>query len=236
MCGRIVLKAPARQVAQEFELPVEPVLAARCNIAPGQTIAVVRAGPDRQRTCDALRWGLIPPWAADPREGDRLFNARSETAAGKPAFREAFLARRCLIPIDGFYEWRRPAPRIPYYFSAADGRLLALAGLWSRWLAADGAVHESCTILTAAAGPPVRPIHDRMPVILAGAQRQSWLTAGPDSAAKLRALQALLATAAAADPPLQAWPVSARINRTDAEGLELCRPSPEAWPRQLDLF
>lgn len=233
MCGRIVLKAPARQVAQEFELPVEPVLGpARHNIAPGQPVAAVRLGRDGEPVGGLLRWGLLPPWARAPRDGDRLFNARSETADAKPAFAEAFARRRCLVPVDGFYEWRRRgAARLPHYFSGADGRLLALAGLWSAWRAGDGAVVESCAVLTTAANGLVGAVHDRMPAILAGERRRLWLTAPPARAGELRDL-----LRPAPEDLLRVWPVGAAVNRADAEGPDLCAPLPAAAPRQLDLF
>jgi putative SOS response-associated peptidase YedK len=232
VCGRIVLKAPAHQVAAEFALPDEPELTARYNITPGQAIAVVRGGPDGRRACRPLRWGLIPPWATDPREGDRLINARGETAAVKPAFREALAARRCLIPADGFYEWqRRTTPRQPWYFSAPDGHLLALAGLWSRWTDAGGRSHESCAILTTEAAAPVAAVHHRMPVLVAPEDRDRWLLAPAD---RLAELQALLAPAPAA--ALQGWPVATLVNRATAEGPELCEPLRHEPPRQLDLF
>ncbi len=232
MCGRIVLKSPASEVARQFELPAEPPLEARYNIAPSRPIAVVRATAAGPRACHHLRWGLIPPWAADPRDGDRLFNARSETAARKPAFREAFAARRCLVPIDGFYEWRqRPAPRLPFYFSGADGRLLALAGLWSQWTSPGGELVESCTILTTAANRIVAGVHDRMPVILPPAAHERWLTTPPAHSAGLRDL-----LVPAPDGVLQSWPVAPLVGRAGAEGPELCAPARDSAPRQLGLF
>jgi putative SOS response-associated peptidase YedK len=234
MCGRIVLKAPARQVAQEFELAEEPVLTPRFNIAPGQKIAVVRIQAGQGRVCELLRWGLIPSWATHPREGDRLFNARSETVAVKPAFRDAFAARRCLVVADGFYEWRRhPAPKQPFYFSGTDGCLLALAGLWSLWSGPDGMAHETCTVLTTAANGLMRPIHDRMPVILSGDQRERWLAAWPTVGA---AREAGGLPVPAAEKALRMWPVSHRVNRVGSEGPELCAALKHEPPEQLDLF
>jgi len=123
-----------------------------------------------------LRWGLIPSWASDPAIGNRMINARAETAPDKPAFRAAFRRRRCLVAADGFYEWQRSGRgKQPYFFRTRDDRLFAFAGLWESWEGADHLAIESCTILTTEAGEPVLPIHDRMPVILAPGDYDRWL-------------------------------------------------------------
>ena len=163
-------------------------LAPRYNVAPGQQIAAVRKEQDGRRLA-MLRWGLIPGWAGDPAIGNRLINARAETAASKPSFRGAFRSRRCLIPTNGFYEWQRTGGvRQPYLIGRGDGRLLAFAGLWERWTVRRGAtlggslvafqpgdVIETCTILTTAANEVVAPVHNRMPVILAAEAFEPWL-------------------------------------------------------------
>jgi putative SOS response-associated peptidase YedK len=240
MCGRIVLKAPARQVAVEFELPVEPVLSARYNITPGQAVATVRADRNGVRSCDLLHWGLVLPWSAGPQDGPLLFNARSETAAQRPSFRQAFARRRCLIPADGFYEWRQAGrQRLPHYFTGADGRLLALAGLWERWRGTGGQELESCTILTTAADAVVAPVHHRMPVILPPQSHAAWLMDGlndglSDVAPQQHDLQDLLRSASA--PVLQSWPVSTLVNRNGNDGPALIERAEDQAPRQLDLF
>jgi putative SOS response-associated peptidase YedK len=123
-----------------------------------------------------LRWGLIPGWADDPAIGNRLINARAEGIAEKPAFRAAFRQRRCLVVADGFYEWRRSGrQRQPYFFHMRDDRPLGFAGLWESWEGPDHRAIESCTILTTAANELVRPVHDRMPVIVAPADYARWL-------------------------------------------------------------
>jgi len=232
MCGRIVLKAPARQVAAEFELPVEPVLSARYNITPGQAVATVRADRNGVRSCDLLHWGLVLPWSAGPQGGPLLFNARSETAAQRPSFRQAFARRRCLIPVDGFYEWRQAGRlRLPHYFTGTDGRLLALAGLWERWRSAAGQELESCTILTTAADAVVAPVHHRMPVILPPQGFAFWLS---HDAIQAQDLQDLMRSASA--PALQSWPVSTLVNRNDSDGPALIERAEDQAPRQLDLF
>ena len=232
MCGRIVLKAPARQVAQEFDLAAVAEIAPRYNIAPTQLIATVLAGSDGSRTVRDMQWGLLPPWSRDPRDGGRMFNARSETVAEKPAFREAFAARRCLVPADGFYEWRRQGrDRQPFYFAAADGRLLALAGIWARWEHPGGDVVESCSILTTAANALMSPIHHRMPVIIPAPQRQRWLTTPAAEAAHL----VPLLTPAPAEV-LHRHAVSSQVNRVGHDGPELIVPIEPPPPRQLGLF
>ena len=164
----------------------------RYNVAPSQDVAVARANDDG-RTLAMLRWGLIPAWAKDQAIGHKLINARSETAAEKPSFRSAFRARRCLIPADGFYEWRREGKtRQPWLFGLRDGVPFAFAGLWERWTVPQGAALtgslaerspgdavETCTILTTAANETVAPVHGRMPVILPPDAYGPWL-AGED--------------------------------------------------------
>ncbi|MBV9124870.1 MAG: SOS response-associated peptidase, partial [Planctomycetes bacterium] len=137
----------------------------------------VRLAPGaEQREMSLLRWGLVPSWAEDPAIGNRLINARAETAAEKPAFRSAFRQRRCLIPADGFYEWQRhPGGKTPYYFSLRDKQPFAFAGLWERWQAPGGKVLETCTLLTTQANSLVQPVHDRMPVIVPAAEYDRWL-------------------------------------------------------------
>lgn len=232
MCGRIVLKAPAHQVAQEFDLATLAEIAPRYNIAPTQVVAAVLAGSDGARTLRGMQWGLIPPWSRDPRDGGRMFNARSETVAEKPAFREAFANRRCLVPADGFYEWRRHGrERQPFYFAAGDGRLLALAGVWSRWEYPGGEVLESCSVLTAAANALMSPVHHRMPVIIAPDDRQRWLTT---PAAEAAGLLPLLAPAAA--DVLRMHAVAPAVNSVRHDGPELILPLTPPAPRQLGLF
>jgi putative SOS response-associated peptidase YedK len=176
MCGRYTLTRPAREVAEAFDLDAEPATEPRYNIAPTQTVlAVRRPDPAGPRQAVLLRWGLVPSWAADLSIGARLLNARAETVLEKAPFRTAFIRRRCLLPADGFYEWQ-PVGRKkqPIHFRFADDRLFAFAGLWDSWPGPDGVV-ESCTILTTEANDLVRPIHERMPVILDPARYDDWL-------------------------------------------------------------
>jgi putative SOS response-associated peptidase YedK len=176
MCGRFTLRSPPQAVAEAFALPDVPELFPRFNIAPGEPVAVVRQKARAEgRELVLLRWGLIPPWAGDPSIGDRLVNARSETAATKPSFRRAFRSRRCLVVADGFYEWRRTNGRKqPYFVGLKNDRPFGLAGLWEQWEKGDDPV-ESCTVLTTEANELMHPIHERMPVILPPDQYGLWL-------------------------------------------------------------
>ena len=224
MCGRFTQRMSWRELHERMDLIGTPLnLRPRYNVAPGQDVAVVRAGAPgsrsgagRGRTFAMLRWGLIPASAKDPAIGHRLINARSETAAQKPSFRAAYRHRRCLIPADGFYEWRREGKtRQPWLFGLRDGAPFAFAGLWERWTVpagaaltgslaerSPGAAVETCTILTTAANGTVAPVHARMPVILPRDAYGPWL-AGEDVA---------LAPYPADD--MTAHPVSTLVNRT----------------------
>ena len=184
MCGRFVMAVPVAQVAELFDAVADdlPATAAGYNLAPTQEILACRTGADGRRRLDLLTWGLVPAWAKDPAAGARMINARSETVADKPAFRAAYRSRRCLIPADGFYEWRKEGSRKqPYFVHLPDTALLAFAGLWETWRR-DGEGIESCTILTRAANDAVRPLHDRMPVVVAPSRFGQWLdpTTTPD--------------------------------------------------------
>jgi putative SOS response-associated peptidase YedK len=193
MCGRYSLTSPTEAVRRMFDFPEQPNLAVRVNIAPSQDVAAVRLGADgaSARHFAWLRWGLIPSWAKEPGIGNRMINARAETIAEKPAFRAAFRRRRCLIPADGFYEWKTERGRKqPYRIALEGGAPFAFAGLWERWEGAGeaGAV-ESCTIVTTEANARLKAIHHRMPVILAPGAYEAWLdpaTPGAEAQALLR--------------------------------------------------
>jgi putative SOS response-associated peptidase YedK len=164
-------------LAERFDLGEIPRLAPRFNIAPTQEVATVRACAERgERVLEMRRWGLVPGWARDPRVGNRMINARSETVAERPAFRTAFRVRRCLVPADGFYEWTGGrGPRQPYHIALADGAPFAIAGLWERWSRQGEDVIESCTLLTTRANERVAAVHERMPVILETEDYERWL-------------------------------------------------------------
>jgi putative SOS response-associated peptidase YedK len=186
MCGRFALISPGDALIEQFGLNPEistslSSLSPRYNIAPTQPIAAIRLTPDQQsRELTFFRWGLIPSWAKDMKMSSRMINARSETVAEKPSFRAAFKRRRCLIPADGFYEWQRQgSKKQPMYIHARNQELFALAGLWETWHAADGSVIESCTILTTQPNELIKPIHNRMPVIIEPPDYSLWLNPEP---------------------------------------------------------
>ena len=175
MCGRFTLTTPPEQIARDFDLDETPDLAPRYNIAPGQDVAVVRCSSEPgRRQLSMFRWGLVPHWARDPRVGSRMINARSETAAEKPAFRDAFRQRRCVLPADAFFEWRTSAHQ-PFHIHLRGGGLFGFAGLWESWEGRGGEGLESCTILTTEANADLRELHDRMPVILRPSDYAAWL-------------------------------------------------------------
>ena len=217
MCGRFALTLPNDAMAQLFaarpanDLPDTP----RFNICPTQSVAVViaRAGA---RHLGPMRWGLIPSWYKHPGDGPLLFNARAETLAEKPAFAEAARKRRCLIPASAFYEWRKDgAARLPHAIAHSDGAVMAFAGVWQVW-EQDGVRQVSCAIVTCAANDQLRPLHDRMPVILPPEDWPLWLGEAGHGAARL--MRALPAGA------LRVWPVGQAVNSNRAEGPDLLEP------------
>jgi putative SOS response-associated peptidase YedK len=179
MCGRYTLSTPAGRLAEEFQLDSTVEIPPSYNVAPTQQVAAVLEDEGGRRL-EMLRWGLVPSWADDPEIGARMINARSETAPEKPSFRRAFRGRRCLIPADGFYEWKREnGGKQPYYFHMQDGRPFAFAGLWESWEKGDGTL-RTCAILTTRANSVLEGVHDRMPVILPHDAYDAWLDPDAD--------------------------------------------------------
>jgi putative SOS response-associated peptidase YedK len=181
MCGRYALAVAKEDVEAEFSMIRIEWFPPRYNIAPTQPILVVRAERGARRPA-LVRWGLIPSWTKDFSALPLLFNARSETAAEKPAFRGAFRHRRCLIPATGFYEWQKGADgrKQPFYLQPASGGVIAFAGLWDEWADDKGNVIDTATILTTAANRELSPIHERMPVIVPRDQYDLWLGLDPE--------------------------------------------------------
>lgn len=176
MCGRFTQAEIAALDREVFKLLEVPGLEPRYNVAPTQDAAVIREEHGAGRRIVRLRWGLIPAWADDPAIGHRTINARAESLADKPAFRDAFERRRCLVPADGFYEWEKtPHGKQPVYVKPRHGGVFAFAGLWERWLGAGTGPLESFTVVTTDANDLVRPVHDRMPAILEPADYDRWL-------------------------------------------------------------
>jgi len=191
MCGRYTLAADPAKIAERFGLdPQDAGPPPRYNIAPGQDVPIiVNEGRNRVRI---LRWGLVPSWAKDAAFGRRLINARAETLRDKPSFREAFARRRCLIPADGFYEWRREPgqKRVPMRFAFKSREPFAFAGLWESWRDPQGRDIKTFTIVTTEANDLVRPHHPRMPAILRPETEAAWLDSGSDDPSRLASLLA----------------------------------------------
>jgi putative SOS response-associated peptidase YedK len=186
MCGRYRLSRRKQIVEEYFESASEAEdWSPRYNIAPTQPVATVRQA-GASRVLSLMRWGLVPSWATDIKIGNQLINGRSESLLEKPAFRDSFRQRRCLIPADGFYEWKKDGKqRQPFHFGMKDDAMFAFAGVWDRWKSANGQMLESCSILTTAANELLTGVHGRMPVILPRRHYQSWLTAPATEAERL---------------------------------------------------
>ena len=225
MCGRFSQQRPASELAEIFAAePLVDELGPRFNVAPTDDALVVVQREER-RAITAYRWGLIPHWADTSKVGSRMFNARAETLTASPAFRDALRRKRCLVPVDGFYEWQRVGSRRqPYLIARSDGRPLALAGLWSGWHdpAADR-VLRTFTIVTAGPNAQVGRLHDRMPVIVDELAWAIWLDTSLDDPAEL---QGLLQPNEGVD--LRIVPVSQLVNDVRNDGPELIEPAPEA--------
>jgi putative SOS response-associated peptidase YedK len=220
MCGRFALFAAGDEIAERFQVAEAPLFSPRYNIAPTQTVAAVRA-TSAGRSLSYLRWGLIPSWSADPKIGYKLLNARSETVAEKPSFRAAFKQRRCLIPASGFYEWQKGEGRSkqPFFIRPRDSDLFSFAGLWEKWNDPKGETVETCTILTTTANEVMRPLHDRMPVILDDGGNALWL----DPSASVDALRALFVPFAS--DRIEAFPVNPWVSNARNQGPRCLEPA-----------
>jgi putative SOS response-associated peptidase YedK len=217
VCGRYELHAHPAAIALAFGLGVPPAVVPRYNIAPTQQVPIVRRAADSLNELVEVRWGLVPRWAKNPAIGVRMINARAETAAEKRAFRNAFRRHRCLLPADGFYEWKTLASgKQPVHVGMKDRQPFGLAGLYERWLAADGTVLDTCTIVTTGANALLRPLHDRMPVIIAPADHARWLDPANEAVTDL-----LVPYPADA----MTWhPVSSRVNAVRNDDPSLIEP------------
>ena len=242
MCGRFSLKKKPKELGpilgvisipgpsdNDSPLPGDPDRP-RYNIAPTQDVLAVRAD-EGNVTATWLRWGLVPPGAKSLKVGARMINARSETVFKQPAFARPVLEQRCVVPADGFIEWKKLGKiRQPYHLRMADGSVFAMAGLWQRWRSPEGQVVQTCTILTTMANEVVAPLHDRMPVILPKAQVERWLNPDLKSADDLRS--ALVPFPAES---MVAVPISRRVNdvgHDDPDCLQEVEP-PAPPPSQL---
>lgn len=229
MCGRFALYQPVADLVERFG--VDEVVGEdpppRWNVAPTQPVLAVASSRDgRTRRLGSFRWGLVPWWARDPSIGNRFINARSESLAGSRAFGRAFERRRCLIPASGFYEWRAADPSTkgpgrPFFIEAADGRPLALAGLWEVWYDAENRPLRTCTIVTTRPNAALAELHDRMPVIVPDAHWDGWLAPQPIEEEEWRTI-----VQPPPDAALDLFEVDRQVNDPRHEGPELLRPPP----------
>lgn len=229
MCGRLTLTSSAEEIASVFRLATLPQVEPRYNLAPTQPSLIVRGNAQGSHEAKNARWGLLPQWAKDASFGSKTFNARSETVAEKPSFRDAYKKRRCLVPSNGFYEWeKRGTKKQPWYFHLPGQRLFAFAGLWERWIDPETEQEvRSFTILTLPANADLERLHHRMPLILETEERQqAWLASARDPQA--------IAPPPAPQPSgtLDVYPVSPAVNHAGFEGPGCLKP----LAQQGDLF
>ncbi|HLL54960.1 MAG TPA: SOS response-associated peptidase [Myxococcaceae bacterium] len=233
MCGRITVRTSASDLQRAFELTsIEGVeLRPRFNLAPTQPVPVVTNSGERK--LELYRWGLVPAWAKDVKIGNNLINARSDTVAEKPSFRSAFKKRRCLMLVDGFYEWRTDADgKTPFHIHRKDGQPFAVAALWEEWKTPEGQPLRTCAIITTGPNAVMTPIHDRMPVILSKQGQALWLQPGEVKAEELMPLLVPYQP-----DELQAFEVSRVVNSTRNDRPECIVPvqvpSPQLVQRVL---
>jgi putative SOS response-associated peptidase YedK len=224
MCGRARLSSDVSEIKLVFSIPPErptPNFAASWNVAPTDPLPVVRYDARvGERSLEVMRWGLVPYWAKDIKIGYSTFNAKAEGIDTKPAFREAFARRRCLVPLDNFYEWKKLGKaRQPYAVALADHRLMAMAGLWENWQSPDGERLRSFTIITTEPNELLAPLHDRMPVILGSENWPMWLGEMPADPDRLKAM---LVPYPANDMVI--WPVSTRVGNVKNNDPSLIEP------------
>jgi putative SOS response-associated peptidase YedK len=222
MCGRYRLSRRKQLVEEYFDsVSDEPEWNPRYNVAPTQPVPVIRQNlTEPVRELSLMRWGLIPPWSKDPSVSARMINARSETAATKPAFSDALKLRRCLIPADGFYEWSRTGKaKQPYCFEVNEGELFSFAGIWDRWKDPSGSWLKTCSILTTTPNAVTSVVHDRMPVILPKDDYDVWLDSGMQN---VTAISEMLKPYDVSQ--MRCYSVSTRVNSVVNDDEECSRP------------
>jgi putative SOS response-associated peptidase YedK len=225
MCSRYFLDDDGNIIAHTFQVPVHDRIRRRFNIAPTQEAPIIRAAAQGGREVALLRWGLVPPWAKELAIGNRMINARSETVREKPAFRDAFRQRRCVVPASGFFEWTgEPKWRVPHAVTLEDRPLLSFAGLWESWKDAAGRPIETYTIITTPANRFMSGMHDRMPAILGHADVERWISATPDEAWPLIKPHA--------DEPMRAREVTRALNSVAFESEDALCLDPKAFAAQ----
>lgn len=219
MCGRFVITSAPEALRRLLAYKEQPNFPPRYNIAPTQPIPVVRREQGEWHFA-LVRWGLIPSWVKDPRQFALLINARLEGVVEKPSFRAAMKRRRCLIPADGFYEWKKEGKtKRPFFIRAKNREPFAFAGLWETWTDRDGGEIETAAIVTCAANETLAPVHDRMPVIVPPEQFDAWLDCD-----KIDAKQAAALAGPAPENFLEAYEISTRVNSVKNDGAENVAP------------
>jgi putative SOS response-associated peptidase YedK len=235
MCARYTLSTPPDILAKLFDVGQIVNIGPRYNIAPTQEIPTVRLNMQGQRELALLRWGLIPSWANDHTIGTKHLNARAETVGEKPSFREAIRHRRCIIPADGFFEWQatESGKKQPFLICRSKPQVLAFAGIWDAWESPKGKLIETCSILTVAANSLLRPLHDRMPLILEARDYSKWLDRGITRMEELKPIMKPLAS-----EEMTMYPVSMRVNNTLFDDPICVQRLPETGTseRQLTLW
>ncbi len=232
MCGRFALYADSETLARHFQCPLPFAVAPRYNVAPGQPILALKYNRDtRQHEWTHFQWGLVPAWASDPSIGNRMINARSETVAEKPAFRNALRYRRCIVPVNGFFEWKKEGrTKQPYFVRYQDHRPMGLAGLWEHWQGVDGTELLTCTIITTDANELIHPLHDRMAVILPPEAYSAWLDPETPVPELLPLLKPTLPEG------MIAYPVSPRVSSVMNDDPSLVEPLSSEKPQaQFDF-
>jgi len=230
MCGRYAITTVPEAMRALFAYLNQPNFPARYNVAPTQPVPIVRV-VEGNREFALVRWGLIPSWVKDPRGFTLLINARGESAAEKPAFKNAIKRRRCLFPADGFYEWKRDGERKqPYFVRRKGGGPLAFAGLWESWIGPNGEEQETAAIVTTAASASISHVHDRMPVIVPPEQFELWLDPNADPE-----MAAAVVIQPAPDEVIESDPVSSAGNRTANDTPMLVEPLTEPEPLEEKL-
>ena len=226
MCGRYVISSSPEAIRATFGYGERPNFPPRYNVAPTQPVPVVRM-VEGKRSFALMRWGFVPGWVKDPKTVSLMINARGESVNDKPAFRNAMRRRRCLVPADGFYDWRPGAPQRPYFVRAKSGAPLAFAGLWETWTGPNGEEVDTAAILTTRANRLLSAIHERMPVIVrAGGLRRFGSTAPMSKPTTAAAL-----IAPAPEALLECYEVSPAVNRVANDSAELIAPAPTAPDR-----
>jgi putative SOS response-associated peptidase YedK len=234
MCGRYRLTRAQKYLEERFAAHGDVEVSPRYNIAPSQPVLTIRQDASEPvRLLSPMRWGLIPSWAKDASMAFKTINARAETVATTPSFREPFKSQRCLIPADGFYEWERNGKTTqPYCFEVNDGQLFAFAGLWDRWRSPQGEMIESCTIVTTTPNSLLSDIHDRMPVILDADNYDLWMDQAFRNTASVSAMLKPFDAAL-----MNRYPVSTRINQVQNDDADCAKPlDREPSPAQSLLF